>query len=108
MVKLWVGLGVGKGLSIGSFKYFNMLEKTIKIPREIAMELKRFGDGKSYNKSLRLLLDGVECDGVDKSSVEFSNIRLDLDLFEKLGSCRAYPQESYGAIIYRLLQNQKK
>ena len=82
--------------------------KNIKIPIEIKVMLDKFGDGKSVNKTMKELLKDVDTPDELAEPLGHININMDDDVLEKLSRCRAFPFESYGSVIYRLLQNHQK
>lgn len=84
------------------------MRKTIKITREVKMMLDEFGDGKTVNQSMELLLMDAEPPKEFKKPLGYININMDEELLEKLGNCREYESESYNDVIYRLLQNHQK
>lgn len=81
--------------------------KTIRIPVEIKILLEEFADGDSINKAMKRLLQDVETNESLDTNRGTINIHMDEDVYDKLTACRLYPTESYGSVIYRLLQSQE-
>ena len=84
--------------------------KTISVPVEIKVMLEELGDGKSINEVMELLLDSVDIPDEDEKSKNMGriNIWINQENLDKLKKLKNFPTETYGSIIYRLLQNHQK
>ena len=79
-----------------------MTQKTIKISREIHRQLKEYGNGKSFNKVVRELLERSDNVATEHLMGEI-NFTLNEELIDALIDRKVYPSETYSSVLYRLL-----
>ena len=84
-----------------------MTLKNISISREIHKQLVEFGDGNPITKTMETLVDDVGPMDLENQEQGLININLDEDVYNKLVRCRAYPNESFASVIYRLLESKR-
>ena len=82
--------------------------KTIKIRIDVKKKLDEFSEGKSINKTMRILLENAKTYEHHNHELKFININMDDDLLDKLKKCKISPSESYSDAINRLLDEKMK
>ena len=79
-----------------------MTVKTIKISREVHKQLKKYGDGKTFNETVKELLANAD-DVFEEYMMGEINFSVDEELIEQLIDKKVYPTEPYSSVLYRLL-----